>query len=140
MVMRTDPFRELDRLAQQMFGGAGTPSRPVVMPMEAYRSGENFVVHLDVPRVDPSAIELTVERDVLTVKAARKPVADQAEAVVAERPHGVFWRQFFLGEALDTDNISASYDAGVLTLRIPVAGQAKPRKIEVSAKAKQLTG
>ncbi len=142
MLMRTDPFRELDRLTQQVFGQQGTWSRPAVMPMEAYRSGEEFVVHFDLPGVDPESIDLNVERNVLTVKAERQPTtaAEQVETLVAERPYGVFSRQLFLGETLDTDRIEAHYDAGVLTLRIPVAEQAKPRKIEISAgSAKQLT-
>jgi HSP20 family protein len=143
MLMRTDPFRELDRLTQQVFGGQqGTWSRPAAMPMEAYRQGEEFVVHFDLPGVDPESIDLNVERNTLTVKAERRPAIEEGvETVVAERPYGVFSRQLFLGEALDTDRIEAHYDAGVLTLHVPVAEQAKPRKIEVSAgKGKQLTG
>jgi HSP20 family protein len=143
MLMRTDPFRELDRLTQQVFGGQqGTWSRPAAMPMEAYRQGEEFVVHFDLPGVDPESIDLNVERNTLTVKAERRPgIEEGVETVVAERPYGVFSRQLFLGEALDTDRIEAHYDAGVLTLHVPVAEQAKPRKIEVSAgKGKQLTG
>jgi HSP20 family protein len=139
MLMRTDPFRELDRLTQQVFG---TWSRPAAMPMEAYRQGEEFVVHFDLPGVDPASIDLNVERNVLTVKAERRPTSDSEhiETHVSERPYGVFSRQLFLGEALDTDRIEAHYDGGVLTLRVPVAEQAKPRKIEVSAgKAKELT-
>ncbi len=141
MLMRTDPFRELDRLTQQVFGQAGTWSRPTVMPMEAYRQGEQFVVHFDLPGIDPESIDLNVERNVLTVKAERRPTTDaeQVETLVAERPYGVFSRQLFLGETLDTDRIEAHYDAGVLTLRIPVAEQAKPRKIEVSAGKKEIT-
>ena len=143
MLMRTDPFRELDRLTQQVFGQQGTWSRPAVMPMEAYRQGEQFVVHFDLPGVDPESIDLNVERNVLTVKAERRPTANSEgiETLVAERPYGVFTRQLFLGEALDTDRIEAHYDAGVLTLHVPVAEQAKPRKIEVSAGSadKQLT-
>ncbi len=134
MLMRTDPFREMDRLTQQLFGGNGTTARPAVMPMDAYRDGESFVVHFDLPGVDPSSIDLDVERNVLTVKAERRgPVGDQVELQVAERPRGVFTRQLFLGDTLDTDRVDASYDAGVLTLRIPVAEQAKPRKIAVTA-------
>jgi HSP20 family protein len=143
MLMRTDPFRELDRLTQQVFGGQqGTWSRPAAMPMEAYRQGEEFVVHFDLPGVDPESIDLNVERNTLTVKAERRPEIEAGvETVVAERPYGVFSRQLFLGEALDTNRIEAHYDAGVLTLHVPVAEQAKPRKIEVSAgKGKQLTG
>ncbi len=105
------------------------------MPMDAYRVGDEFVVAFDLPGVSPDAIELDVERNVLTVKAERRAAAagDNVEMEVAERPLGVFSRQLFLGEALDAEHVSASYDAGVLTLRIPVAEQAKPRKIEISA-------
>jgi HSP20 family protein len=144
MLMRTDPFRELDRWTQQVFGGQhGTWSRPTAMPMEAYRAGEQFVVHFDLPGVDPESIDLHVERNVLTVKAERRPTVehgDGIETLVAERPYGAFSRQLFLGEALDTERIQAGYESGVLTLHIPVAEQAKPRKIEISGgKAKQLT-
>jgi len=133
MLMRTDPFRELDRLTQQLFGTNGTTSRPAVMPMDAYRDGEQFVVQFDLPGVDPSSIDLNVEHNVLTVKAERASTqGEDVELQVAERPRGVFSRQLFLGETLDTDRIEASYDVGVLTLRIPIAEKAKPRKIEVA--------
>ena len=134
MLMRTDPFRELDRLTQQVFGTAsGTWSKPTAMPMDAYRAGDEFVVSFDLPGVDPGAIELDIERNVLTVKAERRPVAEDAvEMQVAERPLGVFSRQLFLGDSLDTDHVNAAYDAGVLTLRIPVSERAKPRKIAIS--------
>jgi HSP20 family protein len=135
MLMRTDPFRELDRLTQQVFGNqAGTWTRPTAMPMDAYRSGEHFVVSFDLPGVDPDAIELDVERNVLTVKAERRPVAtgEHVEMQVAERPLGVFSRQLFLGDTLDTDRIAADYQAGVLTLTIPIAERAKPRSIAIS--------
>jgi HSP20 family protein len=135
MLMRTDPFREFDRLTRQFFGTSpGTASEPTPMPMDAFRSGDEFVVALDLPGVDPEAIELDVERNVLTVKAERRPVAgQQAEMQVAERPFGTFSRQLFLGDTLDADRISAAYDAGVLTLRIPVVEEAKPRRIAVKA-------
>jgi HSP20 family protein len=137
MLMRTDPFRELDRLAQQLTGGAGTGtwSRPSAMAMDAYRADDEFVVMFDLPGVTSDAIEVDVERNVLTVKAERRPTvhADDVEMQIAERPLGVFSRQIFLGENLDTDNIHAEYEAGVLSLRIPVAEQAKPRRIEVRA-------
>jgi HSP20 family protein len=136
MLMRTDPFRELDRLAQQVFGNPpGTWNKPTAMPMDAYRAGDEFVMAFDLPGMSPDDIELAVERNVLTVKAERRSTAagENVEMQVAERPLGVFSRQLFLGEALDTEHISASYDAGVLTLRIPVAEQAKPRRIAVSA-------
>ncbi|MFD6070334.1 MULTISPECIES: Hsp20/alpha crystallin family protein [Amycolatopsis] len=135
MLMRTDPFRELDRLTQQMFGAAnpGTWSKPATMPMDAYREGDEFVVCFDLPGVSADAIELDVERNVLTVKAERRPFAGKdVQMQVSERPLGVFSRQLFLGEALDTDNIAAGYEAGVLTLRIPIAEKAKPRRIEIT--------
>jgi HSP20 family protein len=133
MLMRTDPFRELDRLTQQLFGQDGTWSRPAVMPMDAYRDGEQFVVHFDLPGVDPSSVDLNVERNVLTVKAERTAAyGEDVELQVSERPRGVFSRQLFLGDTLDADRVEASYDAGVLTLRIPIAEKAKPRKIEIT--------
>ncbi|MDX8055026.1 Hsp20/alpha crystallin family protein [Lentzea sp. BCCO 10_0798] len=133
MLMRTDPFRELDRLTQQVMGSAGTWSRPTAMPMDAYRDGDEFVVAFDLPGVPADAIDLDVERNVLTVKAERRPVGKDVEMQVSERPLGVFSRQLFLGDSLDTDHIDAKYDAGVLTLRIPIAERAKPRKIAISA-------
>jgi HSP20 family protein len=141
MLMRTDPFRELDRLTQQFFGTNGTTARPAVMPMDAYRSGNDYVVQFDLPGVAPDSIDLDVERNVLTVKAERTPTYDEgAEVQVAERPRGVFSRQLFLGDTLDPDNIKADYDAGVLTLRVPIAEQAKPRKIAINGggQAKQI--
>jgi HSP20 family protein len=134
MLMRTDPFRDFDRLAQQFFGNTGTWSRPSAMPLDAYRSGNEYVIVFDLPGVAPDAIELNIERNVLTVRAERRPnpVGQDVEMQVAERPLGVFSRQLFLGDTLDTEKVSASYDAGVLTLRIPVAEQAKPRRIEIS--------
>ncbi|MEV6615308.1 Hsp20/alpha crystallin family protein [Streptomyces sp. NPDC051051] len=136
MLMRTDPFREFDRLAQQVFGtnaATGTGNRPAAMPMDAYRSGDDFLVHFDLPGIDPETIELDVERNVLSVRAERRtPAPEGAELIVAERPTGTFTRQLFLGDTLDTERIDASYEAGVLTLRIPVAEQAKPRRIQIS--------
>jgi HSP20 family protein len=130
MLMRTDSFRDFDRLAEAVLG---TRARPAVMPMDAYREEDTFVVRLDLPGVSTDSIDLTVERNVLTVHAERKPpVGDGAERVVAERTYGVFSRQLFLGDTLDSDRLTADYDAGVLTLRIPVAEKAKPRKVEIS--------
>ena len=136
MLMRTDPFREFDRLTQQLWGSLGTWTRPAAMPMDAYRDGDQFVVHLDLPGVDPSSIDVDVERNVLTVRAERKDVPrDGVEYQVAERPRGVFSRQLFLGDALDTEHVEAHYDTGVLTIRIPVAEKARPRKIQINAGA-----
>lgn len=133
MLMRTDPFRELDRLSQQVFGTQGTLARPAVMPMDAWRDGDTFVVELDLPGVSPDSIDLDVERNVLTVKAERPGRDGDTELIAAERPRGVFSRQLILGDTLDTERVAAGYDAGVLTLRIPVAEQAKPRKISISS-------
>ncbi|HEY0805429.1 MAG TPA: Hsp20/alpha crystallin family protein [Pseudonocardiaceae bacterium] len=141
MLMRTDPFRELDRFTQQVLGTAaqGTWSRPSAMPMDAYRAGDEFVVSFDLPGVNADAIELDVERNVLTVKAERRPVdrGENIEMQVAERPLGVFSRQLFLGDTLDAEHINAGYDQGVLTLRIPIAEKAKPRKISISGDRSQ---
>ena len=131
MLMRTDPFRELDRLTQQVFG---TATRPTAMPMDAYRKDDSFLVQFDLPGIDPESIDLTVERNVLTVHAERKrPNGGEVEMLAAERPHGAFSRQLFLGDTLDVDNLQADYTDGVLTLRIPVAEKAKPRKVTINA-------
>ena len=130
MLMRTDPFRDLDRLAESVFG---TATRPAVMPMDAYRDDNTFVIHLDLPGIDADSIDLTVERSVLTVHAERKrPSDDAAERVVGERTYGSFSRQMFLGDTLDVDRLEADYVDGVLSIRIPVAEQAKPRRIEIA--------
>jgi HSP20 family protein len=129
-LIRTDQLRDFDRLAQQLFG---TAARPVAMPMDAYREGDRFIIRFDMPGTDRDSIDLTVEQNVLTVRAERPDVpSDGAEIIVAERPSGTFTRQLFLGETLDADDLSADYTAGVLTLSIPVRESAKPRKIEVT--------
>jgi HSP20 family protein len=131
MLMRTDPFREFDRLAQQI---AGTRARPAAMPMDAYRDGEQFVVELDLPGVDAQSIEVTVEKNVLTVQAQRdRTDGEGLELLIAERPYGAFSRQLFLGESLDTDRLTAAYADGVLSIRVPVAEKAKPRRVDVKA-------
>ncbi len=131
MLMRTDPFRELDRLTQQVFG---TTARPAAMPMDAYQHGDDFYIHFDLPGIKADSISLTVEQNVLTVRAERAPIqANGAEMIVAERPYGVCTRQVFLGETLDADKIRADYAAGVLTLTIPVRESAKPRSIQVTS-------
>jgi HSP20 family protein len=138
MLMRTDPFRDLDRLTQQAFG---TVARPNAMPIDAYRKGHEFFVHFDLPGIDPDSIDLTVEQNVLTVRAVRLPAGGEGvELIVTERPSGTFTRQLFLGETLDADNIKADYNAGVLTLAIPVHEAAKPRKLAITSNdsAKQL--
>ncbi|OYD60930.1 Hsp20/alpha crystallin family protein [Rhodococcus sp. OK302] len=130
MLMRTDPFRDLDRLTRQLLG---TASQPAVMPMDAWQEGERFVVEFDLPGINPDSLDLDVDRNVLTVHAERPVREGGEEMIAAERPRGVFSRQLFLGENLDTEHVDASYDAGVLRLTIPLAEQAKPRKIEISS-------
>jgi HSP20 family protein len=131
MLMRFDPFRDVDRLFEQAIG-----NRTTNMPMDAYRRGDHFFVHLDVPGVEPSSIDLAVEKNVLTVKAERQwQRVDGDEWIVSERPQGTYTRQLFLGDTLDAENVEASYLDGVLTLRIPVAERAKPRKIEINTKS-----
>jgi len=137
MLMRTDPFRDFDRLAQQVLG---TPARPAAMPIDAYRDGDEFVVEFDLPGVDTASIELTVEKNVLSVHAERRRSAgDGVEMLVGERPQGTFSRQLFLGETLDTDAIAASYTDGVLTLRVAVAEKAKPRRVPIKLVEKSPT-
>ena len=137
MLMRTDPFRELDRLTQQVMG---TAARPAAMPIDAYRNGDEFVVEFDLPGVDAQAIDLTVEKNVLTVHAERKrPIENGTELLVGERPHGTFSRQLFLGETLDTDRIDAQYRDGVLVLRLPIAEKAKPRRVQITTRGAEST-
>lgn len=139
MLMRFDPFQQLDQVAQQVFRQTARPATP----MDAYRQGDEFVVQFDLPGVDPDSIELTVEKNVLTVAASRsRSYGEGAQLVISERPHGEFRRQLFLGEQLDTDNISADYDNGVLTLKLSVADQAKPRRVEISntSRKKEIAG
>jgi HSP20 family protein len=130
MLVATDPFRDFDRLAPQVWG---TPARPAAMPMDAWRDGEQIVVQFDLPGVDMYSVDLDVPRNVLTVRAERRgSTGEDTEMIAAERPRGVFSRQLILGDTLDTDRLQASYAAGVLTLRIPVAEKAKPRKIAIA--------
>ena len=131
MLLRTtDPFRDFDRVAQQLLG---TTNRPTVMPMDAWREGDHFVIEFDLPGINRESIDLDVERNVLTVRAERVARNGDWEMLASERPRGVFSRQLVLGDNLDLDVIRADYDGGVLRLTVPVAEKAKPRKIEVAA-------
>jgi len=134
MLVRTDPFRDLDRLTQQVFG---TSTRPAVMPMDAWREGDTFVVEFDLPGVDPESVDLDIERNVLTVRAERPERDVEGEQLASERPRGVFSRQLILGDNLDTEQVSAGYDNGVLRLQIPVAEKAKPRKISIRGSSRK---
>jgi HSP20 family protein len=137
VLMQFDPLREFDRLFQQAWGQP-REGLPAAMPMDAFRHGDTFVVHFDLPGIDPASIDLSVDRNTLTVTAERHWAPVEGDQVVArERQQGKFSRQLLLGDALDTDNIHASYDGGVLTITIPVAERARPRKIEVAATPSQ---
>lgn len=138
-IVRSDPFRDVDRLIQQLLLGQPNGPRSMAMPMDAYRKDESFLLRLDLPGVQPETIELTVQDDMLTIKAERPapPQNEGIESVIAERPYGVFSRQVMLGTNLDTDNIQADYEAGVLTVVIPVAERAKARRIEVTTRSDQ---
>ncbi len=130
MLIRTaDPFRDLDRLAQQVLG---TTNRPAVMAMDAWREGDEFVIEFDLPGVAAESIDLDIERNVLTVRAERLSRNGDWEMLASERPRGMFSRQLVLGDNLDLTKIQADYEGGVLRLRVPVAEQAKPRKIQIN--------
>ena len=133
MLMRFDPFRDVDRLMDQLSGQGGRATRS--FPMDAFRRGDRFLVQLDLPGIDPAAIDLTVDRNVLTIRAEREvPREPGDELLVSERPQGTFSRQLLLGETLDPGRLEAAYDQGVLTITIPVAEQARPRRIEVQSR------
>jgi HSP20 family protein len=138
MVMRFDPFGEVDRLTQQLAAAAGASS--AVMPMDAYRRDDAVFVHFDLPGVDPSTIDVTAEQSTLTVEAERRwDRRDDDQIIAHERPEGRFARQLLLGDHLALDDVEATYEDGVLTLRIPVADVAKPRRIEVRGGAPERT-
>lgn len=135
-LVRSDPFRDVDRLFQQLWAGQ-TAGRTLAMPMDAYRKEDSFLIQMDLPGVAVDSVDLTVEDNVLTVRAERKaaPVSDKIDPVITERPTGTFTRQVLLGTNLDTEHIRAEYEDGVLTLVIPVAERAKARRIEVASRS-----
>ena len=129
MLMRYEPFRDFDQITEELLN----QRRARQIPVDAYRRGNEFKIHLDLPGVDSRFIDLTVEQDLLTVRAARAWVRTEGDQVqIAERPQGEFSRQLFLGESLDRDQITANYENGVLTLTIPIAEESKPRKVEIT--------
>ena len=137
MLMRTDPFRDFDRLAQQILG-TGTTSRPAIMPLDAWREGDTFILEFDLPGVRPETLDIDVERNVLTIRAERPATSGDWEVLASERPKGLFSRQLVLGDNLDLEHLEAGYDAGVLRVKVPVAEKAKPRKIQVQTGKREL--
>jgi len=134
MLMRFDPMREFDRVFDQ----AWSQTRQASVPMDAYRHEDTFVINLDLPGVDPASIDITVERNALMITAERHwQLIDGDQLVAAERRHGTFSRQLFLGDGLDTDKIHATYENGVLTVTVPVADRAKPRRVEVASETRK---
>lgn len=134
-ILRYDPFGDFDRLMEQFRGGsrAGV-SGARSFPMDAYRRGDRFYVHLDLPGVDPESIDITTEQNVVNIEAERRfEQQEDDQLIVAERPQGTFQRQLFLSEGLDQNQIQANYENGVLTIEIPVAEQAKPRRISIGS-------
>ncbi len=140
MVLTFDPFREFDRLAGQVFGGAAGTAATMAMPMDLYRSGDHFVLHCDLAGIDPGSVQVDVDGRVLTIRAERSARTDaDVQWVRRERTTGTFERRLTLGDGLDLDKIAATWQDGVLTLTIPVAEAAKPRRIEISTNASTTT-
>lgn len=134
-LMRFDPFRELDRLGEQLTSGR---LHARTMPMEAFRRGDEFVVAIDLPGVTPEDLELTVERNVVNVRASRRPARQEGdEVLVDERAYGELSRQLFLGDNLDPNKLEANLDRGVLTLTIPVSEASKPRRVPIGATSEE---
>jgi HSP20 family protein len=128
-VLRFDPFRDFDRLAAEVFGTARTPA---MMPMDCLRTGDRFICRFDLPGIDPDSLDVSAENNTLTVRAERsRKDPEDTVYLVSERRSGTYSRQLVLGDGLSVDNIRADYTDGVLTLTIPVAEHAKPRKIEI---------
>jgi HSP20 family protein len=137
MAISYDPFRELDQLAQQLMSGGRSPRS---FPMDAYRRGDDFFIHLDLPGVDPGSIDITVEGSNITISAERRfNQHEDDEILVSERPQGRFSRDLRVGTRIDSDAIEADYEDGVLTLRLPMAAEAKPRRVEVRSSEQQKT-
>jgi HSP20 family protein len=132
-VLRFDPFRDLDRLTEQMFGlQAGSARAPRFMPMDLYRSGDHYVLHADLPGVDPGSVDVSVDSGTLTIRAERSGRAEESvEWLTSERPTGSYMRQLSLGDGIDADHIAATYANGVLTVTIPMAEKTKPRRIQI---------
>ncbi|MDI2098442.1 Hsp20/alpha crystallin family protein [Ruicaihuangia caeni] len=134
MSMSFDPFTQLDRLAQSLFD---TSRQPRIMPVDLFREGEQYVLSADLPGIDPGSVDVDVDGHVLTIRAERTAATREgARWLTQERPFGSYMRQFTIGDDVDVEGISASYDNGVLSVVIPIAERARPRKITVESASK----
>ena len=138
-VLRFDPFRDLDRMTEQLLGvPAGTPRTPRFMPMDLYRSGDHYVLHADLPGVDPGSVDVSVDNGTLSIRAQRSSrTEDGVEWLASERFTGSYLRQLSLGDGIDADAIHATYENGVLTVTIPMAEKARPRRIQIDTRAER---
>lgn len=125
-----DLFRDMDYLASTLFDARRGPRR---MPMDLYRDGDHYVLTADLPGVDPGSVDVDVDGQLLTIRAERTlNSGDGVKWITREREAASFLRQLSLGQGVDTENISAAYDNGVLSVTIPVSQKARPRRIEVA--------
>lgn len=133
-MLRFDPFSDIDSLAKTLLGADVGASRvPRFMPMDLYRVNDHYVLNADLPGVDPGTVDVSVDHGTLTLSATRTSSSDEnMQWLASERFAGTYRRQLSLGENIDADKISATYNNGVLSVTIPIAEQAKPRRIEVS--------
>ncbi|TQC41823.1 Hsp20/alpha crystallin family protein [Rhodococcus sp. WS4] len=140
-MLHPDPFRDIDRLTEQLLGAsAGSARAPRFMPMDLYRSGDHYVLHADLPGVDPGTVDVSVDGGILTVKAQRSERTEHdVQWLTSERFTGSYLRQLSLGQDIDADHIAATYENGVLTVTLPVAERAKPRRIEITPGAREET-
>ncbi len=126
-----DVLNQFDRLASSVFDTARTPR---LMPVDLFRDGDQYVLSADLPGIDPASVDLDVDGQLLTIRADRMaPASENVKWIAHERPYGSYMRQFTLGDGVDLENITANYEHGVLSVIIPVAERAKPRKIQVAA-------
>jgi len=133
-VLRFDPFRDVDRMTEQLLGvPSGSARAPRFMPMDLYRSGDHYVLHTDLPGVDPGSVDVGVENGTLTIRAERSERTDDGvQWIASERFTGRYMRQIALGDDIDTERISATYANGVLTVTLPISERAKPRRVDIA--------
>ncbi|MEU6582111.1 Hsp20/alpha crystallin family protein [Nocardia sp. NPDC046763] len=138
-MLRFDPFHDIDAVARQLLGETmGTARAPRFMPMDLFKAGDHYVLNADLPGVDPGSVDVSVDNGTLTLKAQRSlPSDEHVQWIASERFAGSYMRQLSLGEGVDTENIHATYNDGVLSVTLPIAEKAKPRRIEISGMGQQ---